>query len=181
MQADLDLGAGMRVRTLVPADASLLTEATATETAPALWGPEPVGPYSAEDARAALAAWDPDAGGQFSVGVLRGDRLLAALGLMPGTPGTLELAYWTRPEERGRGIASRAVQATTSWAHDRLEVARIWLEIRPANEASIRLARRTGYSLERLAPQHCRDWAVADPALDSWHDCLIWAHERRPR
>src|SRR5215472_18214808 len=117
MDVDLDLGDTMRLRALTAGDAYLLAEATSGEPGAALWGPRPAGPYSLPDARAALAAWDPAAGGQFSLGVLDGQQLLGAVGLMPDQPGSAELAYWIRPGQRGRGIASRAVQAVTLWAH----------------------------------------------------------------
>jgi RimJ/RimL family protein N-acetyltransferase len=171
----LDLGDGLRLRALVPDDAALLAEATSGETAPTLWGPRPAGPYSLPDARAALAAWAPAAGGQFSLGVLDGQQLLGAVGLMPDQPGSAELAYWIRPEQRGRGIASRAVQAVTLWVHRSLAIPRIWLEIDPGNEPSLRVAQRAGYHFEQRLPQHCRDWAAEDAGHDSWHDCLIWA------
>src|SRR5258708_32906107 len=109
----LDLGNGLRLRALVPDDAALLAEATSGETAPSLWSPRPAGPYSLPDARAALAAWAPAAGRRFSLGVLDGQQLLGAGGLMPDQPGSAELAYWIRPAPRGRGIASRRVQALT--------------------------------------------------------------------
>lgn len=191
----LDLGHGLLMRVLVPEDSALLVEGTSGETAAALWGPRPAGPYSLGDAQAALAEWDRAAGGQFSVGVLSGERLLGprllgsgqrllgsgprllgAVGLMPDQPASAELAYWVRPERRGQGLGARAVQATTRWAHDSLGIGRIWLEIRPGNEPSLRLARRAGYHFEQRLARHCRDWSCEDAELDSWHDCLIWAH-----
>ncbi len=176
MDVDLDLGDDLRLRPLAVGDAALLAEATSGEQAPSLWGAHPAGPYSPGDAQAALAAWDPAAAGQFSLGILRGQRLVGAVGLMPDSPGSIELAYWVRPEERGKGIASRAVAAATLWAHRELAAPRIWLEIEPGNEPSLRLAQRAGYRFEQRISQHCRDWACADAARDSWHDCLIWAH-----
>jgi len=173
---NLDLGSGLRTRALVAADAALLAEATSGEPEPSLWGPRPAGPYSPRDARAALSAWDPAAGGQFSLGVLGGQRLLGAVGLMPDQPGSAELAYWIRPEQRGRGLASRAVRAVTRWAHRSLAIPRIWLEIDPGNEPSLRVALRAGYHFEQRLPQHCRDWATEYARHDSCHDCLIWAH-----
>jgi RimJ/RimL family protein N-acetyltransferase len=172
---NLDLGDGLYMRVLVPGDAAFLAEATSGESAPSLWGPRPAGPYSLHDGQAALAAWDPAAGGQFSVGVLRGQQLLGAVGLMPDHPGSAELAYWIRPEQRGRGIASRAVTAATVWAYSSLGLARIWLEIQPGNEPSLRVAQRAGYRFERRLARHCRDWSSEDAKHDSWHDCLIWA------
>lgn len=77
---------------------------------------------------------------------------------------------------RGKGIASRAVRAATTWAHGALAASRIWLEIEPGNEASLRIARRAGYRFEDRIAQHCRAWVRDDAELDSRHDCLIWVH-----
>jgi RimJ/RimL family protein N-acetyltransferase len=176
MDVDLDLGDGLRLRALTFADAALLAESTSAEREPSLWGPRPAGPYSLSDAQAALASWDPAAAGQFSLGVLRGRRLVGAVGLMPDSSGSIELAYWVRPEERGKGAATRAVIAATLWAHRELAVARIWLEIETGNEPSLRVARKAGYRFEQRISQHCRDWASDDADRDSWHDCLIWVH-----
>jgi hypothetical protein len=89
---ELDLG-DLRLRTLAAKDAALLVEATRAESSPALWGPRPAGPYSLEDARSALRAWDPHRHRQVSVGVLQGARLVGALGLMLDGPHSAELAY----------------------------------------------------------------------------------------
>jgi RimJ/RimL family protein N-acetyltransferase len=78
---------------------------------------------------------------------------------------------------RGRGITAQAVLATTPWVHRSLGIPRIWLEIQPANEPSLRVARRAGNPFEQRLARHCRDWACDDAEQDSWHDCLIWAHE----
>ena len=164
------------MRTLTPDDAALLVEATRAERAPSLWGPRPVGPYTFDEALAALRAWDPATSGQASYGVLEGGRLVGALGLMPDAPSSAELAYWLRPEDRGRGIAWRSVASLTTWAHAGVPLARVWLEIDPENVASRRVAERAGYEYEQRLVRHCRSWTSDDPALDSWHDCDIWAH-----
>ena len=174
---NLNLGAGLSMRTLMPADAALLAEATSGESGRSLWGHSPAGPYSLADAQAALADWDPAAGGQFSIGLLHGGVLLGAVGLLPDRPGSIELAYWVRPEHRGRGLASLAVAAATDWAHGSLAIPRIWLEINPDNEPSLRLARRAGYHFEQRLSGHCRDWSHEDAGRDSRHDCLVWVHE----
>jgi RimJ/RimL family protein N-acetyltransferase len=171
-----DVGAGLRLRTLTVRDAGLLVEATGAETARALWDARPAGPYTPAEARAALRAWDPDAGGDVSYGILRDGRLLTALGLMPDGPGSAELAYWVRPESRRQGLALLGLRALTRWAHHDAGLARIWLEINPANIASLRLAERAGYLYEQRLARHCRTGAGPDPAHDTWHDCLIWAH-----
>jgi [ribosomal protein S5]-alanine N-acetyltransferase len=175
MIADIDLGQGLRLRTLTAHDVALVVEATSTEPARALWGPH-LGPYIPEDARAALNAWDPAAGRQTSYGILEHDRLLGALGLMIDGPDSVELAYWVRPESRRQGLALRGIKALTRWTHDELGLGRIWLEIEPTNTPSLSLADRAGYRYEQRLPHHCRAWIASDPDQDTWHDCMIWAH-----
>jgi RimJ/RimL family protein N-acetyltransferase len=176
MIADIDLGQGLRLRTLTSHDVDLVVEATGTETGPALWGPRPAGPYTSQDARAALNAWDPAAGCQTSYGMLQHGRLLGALGLILDGPGSIEIAYWVRPESRRQGLALRGINALTRWTHDELGLDRIWLEIKPSNTPSLRLADRAGYQYEQRLPNHCRAWTALDPDQDTWHDCMIWAH-----
>ncbi|MFC5185553.1 GNAT family N-acetyltransferase [Actinomadura harenae] len=166
----------LQLRILDAADVASVVEATSAEPGHSLWGPL-LGPYTPSDARAALTDWDPAAGGQFSVGIFRDERLLGAVGLIPDGPGSVEVAYWLRPEERGQGIASRAALATTLWAHEALALPRVWLEIEPGNDRSERLAQRIGFRFEERLPRHCRTWTHQDPEQDTWHDCLIWAHE----
>jgi len=176
LTADIDLSQSLRLRTLTTQDAHLVVEATGTETAPALWGPRPAGPYTLRDARAALNAWDPGVGRQASYGILKHDHLLGALGLMLDGPHSAELAYWVRPESRRQGLALRGIHALTRWAHDEPRLDRIWLEINPDNIPSLRLADRAGYRYEQRLPHHCRAWTAPDPGHDTWHNCLIWAH-----
>lgn len=162
------------LRTLTSQDAPLVVAATAGETSPAFWGPRPAGPYTLEQAVAALADWSPGSD-RVSYGLLRGDRLLAVVGLMRDGRDSAELAYWVRPEERGKGLASRALRLLTGWAHES-GLARLWLEIRPDNAASLRVAERSGYRFQERLPDHCRSWVHDDAARDERHDCLIWVH-----
>jgi RimJ/RimL family protein N-acetyltransferase len=170
---DLDLGSGLRLRTLGSGDVDLIVAGTATETAPALWGPRPRGPYSADDAANALGEW---AGSQSSYGLIRDSALVGALGLMRDGPGSAELAYWVRPENRRQGLALRGIVAITEWAHRDGGLPRVWVEINPDNTASRRLAERAAFLFEQRAKDHCRTWSTDDPATDSRHDCLIFGH-----
>lgn len=149
------------IRRLTTQDAPLVVEATAAETGRALWDRHPAGPYSLADAQTALDRWSHD---DRSFGVFENDRLVAAVGLMPDGPGSAELAYWVRPEARGRGLAVRALRHLTTWAHDN-GYGHLWLEIRPDNAASLRVAEQAGYTYTRRVPDHC-----------DGHDCLIWVH-----
>jgi len=168
----LNLG-DLTVRTLTAHDTDLLVEATRHESGTALWGPRPVGPYTPDDAVAALRTWD--SAGQTSFGVLADTRLVGAVGLMPDEPGSAELAYWVRPEERGHGIAGRTVRAVTEWALTTGGLNRVWLEISPTNTPSLKVAERAEFTFEQRIANHCRQWTHDDPERDTWRDCLIWA------
>ena len=63
-----------------------------------------------------------------------------------------------QPEENldlGHGLHLRVLardDATLLQAHRSLGIARIWLEINPGNEPSLRVAQRAGYRFEQLCP-----------------------------
>lgn len=176
LSLDVDLGAGLHLRTLTECDVDLLVEATGGESARSLWAAHPCGPYSADDALTALREWDPGTTSQVSYGLLDDGRMLGALGLMCDGPRSAELAYWVRPESRRQGFALRGIRALTPWAHRSLRLSRIWLEISPDNTPSLRLAARAGYQYEQRLPNHCRTWTSEDPIHDTWRDCSIWTH-----
>ncbi|GGY97158.1 N-acetyltransferase [Streptomyces nitrosporeus] len=77
-------------------------------------------------------------------------------GLVPGT-GSAEVGYWTTAAARGRGVASRALEALTGWAFAEFAgsagLRRLELFHRAGNEGSCRVAERCGYPLaEIVAP-----------------------------
>ncbi|WP_052488924.1 GNAT family N-acetyltransferase [Streptomyces sp. 150FB] len=176
MYPAMDLAVGdLRLRTLTGQDVDLVVEATHGEPSRALWGSH-LGPYSPQDARDALAEWEQGSADQVSFGVLADSRLVAAFGLIESGPGAAEVAYWVRPEARRQGIGLRGLRAVTQWAHRHAGLRRVWLEIKPENAASQRLAEAAGYRFEERMPLHCRTWVADDPEQDVWHDCMIWGH-----
>lgn len=58
------------------------------------------------------------------------------------------LGYSIHPDDRGRGIATRAIGAFTALLHDELRVRRIVAMVFAENSASLRALRRNGYRLE---------------------------------
>jgi RimJ/RimL family protein N-acetyltransferase len=54
--------------------------------------------------------------------VLDGDRLVGGISLSGVRPGSRELGIWVMPEERRRGVATRAVRALSEHAEERLEI-----------------------------------------------------------
>lgn len=61
---------------------------------------------------------------------------------------TLELGYVVAPAARGRGVATAALRLLTEWAFAELGAERIELLISVANDASKRVAERSGYVRE---------------------------------
>src|SRR5262245_36342532 len=63
-------------------------------------------------------------------------------------PALASVGYWLRPEARGRGAATVAVQLVARWAFDKLGVERLELTTAPENVASQRVAERAGFTRE---------------------------------
>ncbi|MFI8932010.1 GNAT family N-acetyltransferase [Streptomyces sp. NPDC053474] len=94
-----------------------------------------------------------------------------ALRMLNFIDGQAEMAYWTMPRARGRGVAPRAVTALTTWAFDGLGLHRLELRHSTLNEASCRVALKTGYvaeGVQRSAVLHG----------DGWHDMHLHARIR---
>ncbi|MEU1150479.1 GNAT family N-acetyltransferase [Streptomyces sp. NPDC005863] len=82
--------------------------------------------------------------------------------------GQAEVAYWTMPGARGRGVAPRAVVALAEWSFGEVGLHRLELTHATANEASCRVALKTGFAVEgtkRSAVLH----------EDGWHDMHLHA------
>jgi [ribosomal protein S5]-alanine N-acetyltransferase len=60
------------------------------------------------------------------------------------------VGYWLLPEARGKGFATRAVRLISCWALRDLGLARVGLSTEPSNEASQRVAERSGFQKEGI-------------------------------
>ncbi|WP_037840754.1 GNAT family N-acetyltransferase [Streptomyces sp. NRRL F-5126] len=58
------------------------------------------------------------------------------------------IGYWVLPEERGRGVARRALAVFTRWAFDEVGLHRLSLGHAVGHAASCRVAERCGYRYE---------------------------------
>ncbi|MFF5711588.1 GNAT family N-acetyltransferase [Streptomyces sp. NPDC012756] len=74
----------------------------------------------------------------------------------PGGEGSAEVGYWTAAEVRGRGVASRALEAAVLWVLTERPAAppveRFELFHAADNTASCRVADRCGFALEAVLP-----------------------------
>ncbi|MEU0194547.1 GNAT family N-acetyltransferase [Streptomyces afghaniensis] len=118
-------------------------------------------------------AWEEEREAQWAVVDADCDRLLGRVALREIRlgDGTAEVAYWTVPAARGRGVAARATSALARWALDEIGFHRLELLHAVRNEASCRVASRTGFALEGTKRS-----AILHP--DGWHDMHLHARVR---
>ncbi|MYW69290.1 GNAT family N-acetyltransferase [Streptomyces sp. SID8379] len=114
-------------------------------------------------------AWREESGAQWMVTrAADGERLgRMALRTVDLWEGLAEIGYWVLPGARGLGVAPRALNAMTDWALG-AGFHRIDLLHSTRNEASCRVAEKSGYPLEgtrRSSALH----------TDGWHDMHVHA------
>jgi RimJ/RimL family protein N-acetyltransferase len=99
------------------------------------------------------------------------DELLALVAVIPERdPESFELAYWTAPAARGRGLATAGLVHAAGFA---LREARCGAPLgrdRPANAASHRVAAKAGFTREGVLRAHCRDRRTG-----LRHDCVVYS------
>lgn len=149
--------ARLALRPWRPDDAAALREALA-ESVEHLrpWIPwaTPEAP-TPEQAASLLAGWiaQRGTGENFIYAVFdRGnDRLIGGIGLYARVgPDALEVGYWIRRSEAGRGLATEATRALTHAAFGVPGVSRLEIHTDPRNLASRRVPEKLGYELTAL-------------------------------
>jgi RimJ/RimL family protein N-acetyltransferase len=120
----------------------------------ARWIPVPV-PYRTADAQAFVEAaaegWALGTASEFAVVERAGGTLVGMVGLHRGSvPGRASVGYWIAPQARGRGLATRAVRLVARWAFEDPTLERLELTTLVGNEASGRVALRSGFQREGI-------------------------------
>jgi len=117
----------------------------------ARWLPVIPSPYSEDDGRAYLEQtrlnWELGDVYNFAV-VDESDRLLGSIAIRILRFSVGHIGYWTTPEARGRGVATRALLRLCRWAVDELRLGRLELATDPDNHASQRVAQKAGFQRE---------------------------------
>ncbi|MYY12800.1 GNAT family N-acetyltransferase [Streptomyces sp. SID4919] len=108
------------------------------------------------------AAWAGERGAYWAVADAHSDELVGRVALrsMVLGDGLAEVAYWTVPSARGRGVAPRAVRALSRWAFG-IGFHRLELMHAIGNDASCRVAAKSGFVEEgtkRSAALHQDGW-----------------------
>ncbi|ANP54034.1 RimJ/RimL family protein N-acetyltransferase [Streptomyces griseochromogenes] len=119
------------------------------------------------------SSWEGEDNAQWAVVEEDTDELLGRVALrqiMLGD-GVAEVAYWTVAQARGRGVAARSTTTLTRWAFEEIGLHRLELLHATANEASCRVAAKTGFALEGTKRSACLH-------ADGWHDMHLHARVR---
>jgi RimJ/RimL family protein N-acetyltransferase len=119
----------------------------------ARWIPIIPSPYSDEDARAFLEQsrvnWE--LGDAYNFAVVNEDgELLGSIAMRVLRFRTGHIGYWVTGDARGRGIATKALNALCRWAVDDLGLKRLELVTDPRNVASQRVAEKAGFQREGI-------------------------------
>ena len=86
-------------------------------------------------------------------------RLIGATGMhsIDWSVPRVEIGYWIRVSETGKGYITEAVRALTDYAFTHIQVERIEIRCEPANTRSAAVAERCGYTLEGRLRNQMRD------------------------
>ncbi|MBD0329393.1 MAG: GNAT family N-acetyltransferase [Thermoleophilia bacterium] len=110
------------------------------------WWPRRSGPHQF---RALLAAderdWD-EGGPRRRFAARAGGILVGGCELRLRGGGRAEASYWTFPEFRSRGYATRALRLLAEWAFPKQRILRVELHVEPDNAASLAVAARAGFA-----------------------------------
>jgi len=120
------------------------------------WMPAIPYPYTRSDGESYLEGAVTRVG-SFAIVDPETDRLLGAITLSVRKWSRAEIGYWVRREERGRGIAPRALELISAWGFER-GYRRLQLHADVENAASQRVAEKAGYRREGLL----RAWIEQD-------------------
>ena len=91
-------------------------------------------------------------------------------GIVFGAYRGAHIGYWISEEFANRGYTTRAVMALTEFAFKELALHRIEINIRPENEASKKVAEKSGYVYEGLRPRYLH-------IAGDWRDHLTFVRE----
>jgi len=99
----------------------------------------------------ASAGWRDETSAQFAVTDTTSGELVGSVGV--GWVGereerVAEVGYWTRRDQRGRGLATRAVGLASRWAVRELGCERLQLRADTDNVPSQRVAEKSGFTRE---------------------------------
>ena len=88
--------------------------------------------------------------------------------ILYGSVSSATLGYWIAPEAAGRGVTPTAVALVTDYFFNSVGLHRIEIDIRPENEASLRVVEKLGFRYEGLKERFIH-------INGSWRDHYVFA------
>ena len=85
-----------------------------------------------------------------------GGEALGRISLFVPRPGVAEVGVIVRAAAQGKGLTSEALRFVAAHAFAEMAVFRLWADVDPDNEASIRLFERNGFQREALLAHNWR-------------------------
>jgi RimJ/RimL family protein N-acetyltransferase len=104
--------------------------------------------------------WRTGTAAPFVIADAGDDRALGLVNLQFGDDATLAVSVF--PEERGRGLASRAMRLAAAWGLRELGLPRVVAEAAPDNTASIRAIEKAGFRREGLRDDQVRFYLLPE-------------------
>jgi RimJ/RimL family protein N-acetyltransferase len=115
-----------------------------------------------------IGGWDRELRTEFVVG--RDGVRLGRVGLWFVGNATAQIGYWMDPAVRSRGIATAAVRAVCRWGFERLGLELIEWRAEVGNEASRRVAEKSGFLIEATLRRRLVHRGVR---VDAWIGSLL--------
>jgi [ribosomal protein S5]-alanine N-acetyltransferase len=170
-QPRLDVGADLLIRPWQSADAAFLRRAFQD---PDIQQWHALRLDSDDEARAWLAEWPKrwkqETDASWAIARKDSDVAVGQVGLrsIRLDRANAQISYWVAPDARGRGAATRAAAAVTSWAITVVGLQRVGLAHAVANLASCRVADGAGFTYEGTMRRYGLH-------ADGWHDMHLHA------
>jgi [ribosomal protein S5]-alanine N-acetyltransferase len=170
-QPRLDLGAGLCARPWQLADAAFLRR-TFQDPDIQRWHARRLD--SDDEARDWLAEWpqrwEQETDASWAIARTDADEAVGQVGFreIRLDDARAQISYWVAPDARGRGAATRAAAAVTSWAMTVVGLQRVGLAHAVSNPASCRVAEGAGFTYEGTLRRYGLH-------ADGWHDMHMHA------
>ncbi|CAN5833711.1 GNAT family N-acetyltransferase [soil metagenome] len=173
-QPRLDANGGLTLRPWARTDVDALTAAYSDRSIQQWHHRSMTSDEAARWISDAGARWRAETDAEWAV-VASDDTVVGrvALRLIALRIGQAQLSYWTLPEHRGAGVATRATTHLADWALHEVGLWRLEIRHSTRNPASCRVAIAAGFQLEaELGRSHIH--------ADGWHDVHVhtrFAHD----
>lgn len=124
-----------------------------------------------------IASWNSDTQEDFPMVIFHKEsqQIIGASGFndrsRPEIP-MFEIGYWLETSFTGQGLATEMVQGLTHYAFESFNAARVQIITQVGNEASRRVAEKSGFFLEATLKNYCLDCISGKPSDDLVFACF---------